>query len=129
MKGRVGVDLVPYSRVRALVRAKSAALEHMLSVGEKALCTKDQGLDVPGIAGRLAAKEAVFKLLRVTGETVPWATTEILRGAGGWPEARLSGRAAALAGESGIDDISVSITHDEEYAVAVAFAAPSIPHP
>jgi holo-[acyl-carrier protein] synthase len=125
MGGRVGVDLVPYGRVRTMVCDESKALPHMLSAAEVALSITDSGPDVAGIAGRLAAKEAVFKLLRVAGETVPWSSTEIIRAAGGWPEVRLSGRAAALASENGIDEISVSITHDDEYAVAVAFTTPS----
>jgi holo-[acyl-carrier protein] synthase len=97
----------------------------MLSAEEVSLSTVESGLDIAGIAGRLAAKEAVFKLLRVAGETVPWSSTEIIRAAGGWPEVRLSHRAAKLASENGIDDISISISHDEEYAVAVAFTLPS----
>jgi holo-[acyl-carrier protein] synthase len=125
MGGRVGVDLVPYGRIRTMIGTESQALPYMLSAEEMALSTTELGPDIAGIAGRLAAKEAVFKLLRVAGETVPWSTTEILRAAGGWPEVRLSGRAAVLAANNGIDDISVSITHDDEYAIAVAFTTPS----
>ncbi len=96
-------------------------LDRMLSATELGLC-RGVEFDVAGVAGRIAAKEAVFKLFRATRGALPWPTIEILKGAGGWPEVELSGRAAALAEQARIEQISVSITHDGPYAVAVAVA-------
>ncbi|WP_371482689.1 holo-ACP synthase [Kitasatospora sp. NBC_00315] len=121
--GRVGVDLVPFGRVRELLAPGAGpALARMLSERELRLCSAPAAPDVAGIAGRLAAKEAVFKLFRQSGQTLPWLGVEILRDDGGWPVVRLSGRAARLAREAGIEGIDVSIAHDEPCAVAVAFA-------
>lgn len=118
--GRVGIDLVPFSRVRELVRDEPM-LARVLSAAEMRLSQGESGPDIPGIAGRLAAKEAVFKLFHAPGQTLPWRGIEILTAEGGWPVVRLGGRAAELARSAGIDDIAVSITHDDPCAVAVAF--------
>ncbi|MET9934750.1 MULTISPECIES: holo-ACP synthase [unclassified Streptomyces] len=85
--------------------------------------TPDGAPDPAGIAGRLAAKEAVFKLLGSVGKPVPWQGIEVLRGPGGRPGVRLSGRAAELARTAGIGPIDVSISHDAGFAIAVAAAA------
>ncbi|MEU0251398.1 holo-ACP synthase [Streptomyces sp. NPDC006184] len=122
--GRVGIDLVPFGRVREMAgRDNGAALARMLSEEEMRLSRTAGGPDIAGIAGRLAAKEAVFKLFRVPRQTLPWLGIEILKGDGGWPVVRLSGRAADLARDAGFEHIEVSITHDEPCAVAVAFCA------
>ncbi|MBV2355729.1 4'-phosphopantetheinyl transferase superfamily protein [Streptomyces sp. J2-1] len=115
--------MVPFTRVRALLGGGLLA-GRMLSADERRLLLDGDEPDVPGIAGRLAAKEAVFKLFHATGETVPWQGIEILRAESGAPWVRLSGRAAALARGAGIGSVSVSITHDEPCAVAVALTAP-----
>ncbi|MFE9611269.1 holo-ACP synthase [Streptomyces sp. NPDC006012] len=120
--GRVGIDMVPFGRVRDLVRDESM-LARVLSPEEIRLSHDGTGPDVPGIAGRLAAKEAVFKLFHVPDQTLPWRSIEIITAEGGWPVVRLAGRAAELARCAGIEDIAVSITHDDPCAVAVAFTA------
>ncbi|MCW5253897.1 MULTISPECIES: holo-ACP synthase [unclassified Streptomyces] len=121
--GRVGIDLVPYGRVRELLAADGRpALTRMLSAEEQRLLRTGREPDVPGIAGRLAAKEAVFKLFRTAGQTLPWQDIEILREEGGWPVVRLRGRAARLAAESLVGAIAVSIAHDDPCAIAIAYS-------
>ncbi|MGP3983168.1 holo-ACP synthase [Streptomyces sp. KR80] len=126
---RIGVDLVPIARVPALLVPESGpALHRMLTARELSLCrTADGAPDAAGIAGRLAAKEAVFKLFAATGQPLPWLSTEILRGPGGRPEVRLCGRAADLAERAGLGPIDVSISHDGGFAIAVAAAAAHAP--
>ncbi|MFI9119543.1 holo-ACP synthase [Streptomyces bikiniensis] len=142
----VGVDLVPLSRVRELLgpdtgtgtglvtgpgpgpgpgpgSGSGALLRRFLSSEELAASlTPDGAPDPSGIAGRLAAKEAVFKLLGSVGKPLPWQGIEVLRGPGGRPGVRLSGRAAELARTAGIGPIDVSISHDAGFAIAVAAA-------
>ncbi|QTZ94650.1 holo-ACP synthase [Streptomyces auratus] len=124
MSGRVGIDLVPFGRVREMAeRENGLALTRMLSEEEMRISHTAGSPDIAGIAGRLAAKEAVFKLFRARGQTLPWLGIEILKDDGGWPVVRLGGRAAELASSAGFQRIEVSITHDEPCAVAVAFCA------
>lgn len=127
---RVGVDLVPLSRARALIeRPSDRVLRHMLCSEEQGLlCHPDHGWDVEGVAGRLAAKEAVFKLLSADRQPLPWCSIAILPGWGRRPVVRLDGRALQLATRAGLGPVDVSISHDGDYAIAVAAAAASPPN-
>jgi holo-[acyl-carrier protein] synthase len=72
-------------------------------------------------AGRWAAKEAVSKVLGLGVRGVGWTEIEIERLPTGQPNVRLNGRAARRAEQLGMGRIAVSISHEAEYAVAVAF--------
>lgn len=120
--GRVGVDLVPFGRVWELLSApERPLLARLLSPREQELSQLATKPDIAGIAGRLAAKEAVFKLLRIPGQTLPWLGIEILKDEGGWPVVRLSDAVARLAEDAALAHVDVSITHDGPCAIAVAF--------
>ncbi len=81
----------------------------------------------PSLAARFAAKEAVLKLIG-TADGVDLRSVEITT-LGVRPEVRLSGRAAELAEQAGIDaegiDVSLSHTGDLALAVAVGFQRPT----
>ncbi|MEE1783899.1 holo-ACP synthase [Streptomyces sp. SP17BM10] len=114
---RIGVDLVPLTRIHELL----PVLRRFLSTDELTASRTPDGVPDPsGIAGRLAAKEAVFKLFGTAGRPVPWQGIEILRGPGGRPEVRLGGSAAELAADAGLGPIDISISHDGGFAIAVA---------
>ena len=72
-------------------------------------------------AGRWAAKEAVSKVLGLGVRGIGWRDIEIERLPTGQPAVRLHGRAAARADQLGMGRVAVSITHEREYAVAIAF--------
>ncbi|GAA3761431.1 holo-[acyl-carrier protein] synthase [Spinactinospora alkalitolerans] len=122
MSQRIGVDLVPLARIRPLLAAeRREVLERMLRPDEISNCRRGGRLDVPALAGRIAAKEAVFKLLREDGVPLPWLSIGVSAKSGTWPKVALEGEALSLAQASGIQsDISVSISHDGDYAVAAA---------
>ncbi|WP_128984385.1 holo-ACP synthase [Streptomyces roseicoloratus] len=123
----IGVDVVPLSRVRELTAPGAGPLlGRYLSAAELiASRTPDGAADEAGIAGRLAAKEAVFKLFGAVRRPVPWRGIEVLRGPGGRPGVRLSGKGAELARHAGLGPIDVSISHDAGFAIAVAAASTS----
>ena len=73
------------------------------------------------MAGRWAAKEAVSKVLGLGVRGIGWRDIEIERMPTGQPAVRLHGRAAARAEQLGMERIAVSITHESDYAVAIAF--------
>ena len=74
------------------------------------------------LAGRWAAKEAVSKVLGLGVRGVGWREIEIERLPTGQPAVLLHERAAARAEQLGISDVSLSISHEREFAVAVAYA-------
>ncbi|MFI8522691.1 holo-ACP synthase [Streptomyces sp. NPDC085481] len=117
----LGMDIVSVTRVRRLLAQYGEKFfERMLTPGELADCRTSSGLDVLSLCGRIAAKEAAFKTLRVRGRFLPWPDIVVRRSEGGWPLVELHRAAAEMASESGITEITVSISHDVDYAVAVA---------
>ena len=76
-------------------------------------------------AGRWAAKEAVSKVLGLGVRGIGWRDIEIERLPTGQPAVRLHGRAAERADQLGVERVAVSITHEREYALAIAFGVRS----
>ena len=111
----VGVDVVDVERVGALGRRWGERfLGRMFGRDEL-----NGVVGVEGIAGRIAAKEAVMKVLRTgRGAGVAWQDIAIL---GRGPlTVRLKSKAEKAARRLGICDIMVSISHEKRVAVAVA---------
>ncbi|MFB0631436.1 holo-ACP synthase [Streptomyces sp. AB3(2024)] len=117
----LGMDIVSVTRVRRLLTLYGEDFfRRMLTPGELADCRTSARLDVLGLCGRIAAKEAAFKTLRVRAVFLPWLDIVVRRSEGGWPLVELRGPTAAMATESGIAAVTVTISHDVDYAVAVA---------
>lgn len=132
--GEVGVDIVLTRRVSTMLAEHGERLlTRMLTAAELEDCRKEGRLDILSVAGRLAAKEAAFKTLAAPGVVLPWLGMEVRRAAGGRPTLHLSGTARDLAAQAGVSVVRISISHDGDYAVAVAAAvctpeAPTSPH-
>jgi len=70
-------------------------------------------------AARFAAKEAAFKALRGTSsDGVSWRSIEVARSPEGWCEIVLHGAAAELAQRAGIAELTLSMSHERDYAMA-----------
>ena len=113
----LGVDIIRVSRIReALERFGSRFGRRVLTAAEAAYV----GGNAERFAGRWAAKEAVSKVLGLGVRGVGWRDIEVVRLPTGQPSVRLSGRARRRAEQLGMGRIALSITHEREYAVAVA---------
>lgn len=114
-----GVDIIEVDRLKAAIeRHGERFLSRIFTDAER-----DQlGEDLPSLAARWAAKEAVAKALGTGIGEVSWLEIEVLRGPAGEPLLRLYGAAEALAQERGIQQWSVSLSHTVEHAVAMAVA-------
>jgi holo-[acyl-carrier protein] synthase len=77
------------------------------------------GYSYQSLAARFAAKEAAVKVLRPVGPRPAWRSIEVVRKPDGWCELRLTGLAARLAADAGIDRWAVSLTHEATMAAAV----------
>jgi holo-[acyl-carrier protein] synthase len=123
---RVGIDLVAADSVReALARHGDRYLERVYTAQEIADCGNATGVDPERLAGRFAAKEATFKVLRAGDEPLPWREVEVRRHPTGWVELLLTGQAATLAREAGIVQLALSIAHEQGFATAVVVAETS----
>ncbi len=114
----LGIDIIKVDRIRAAI----AKFGERFS---KRVLTTSESRYVRGrpetFAGRWAAKEAVSKVLGLGVRGIGWRDIEIERLPTGQPAVRLHGRAASRAQQLGMVRIAVSITHEADYAVAVAF--------
>ncbi|UOE42765.1 holo-ACP synthase [Agromyces larvae] len=123
---RVGCDVQSIIDIReGLVDFGDRYLRRILSDAERASIVGDvtDASVVRYTAGRFAAKEAVFKILRWGPEQAfGWPDIEILADTVGAPTVRLTAPAEALALGEGIEEISVSISHATPFAFAVATA-------
>jgi holo-[acyl-carrier protein] synthase len=114
----LGIDIIKVERIRAsLERFGTRFTKRVLTDAERRYVR-----DRPEtMAGRWAAKEAVSKVLGLGVRGIGWRDIEIERLPTGQPAVRLHGRAAARAEQLGMGRIAVSITHESDYAVAIAF--------
>jgi holo-[acyl-carrier protein] synthase len=116
MAAGVGIDLIEIERVERALERRPRLAERLFTRDELSYA-RERARPGRHLAARFAAKEAVIKAL---GTGVPPA--QIAIEAGEPPAVRLSGRAAeAAAGR----DVSISLTHSQETAAAVAIALPS----
>ena len=114
----LGIDIIKVDRIRASIERFGERFEkRVLTVNEQRYVR----LRPETFAGRWAAKEAVSKVLGLGVRGIGWRDIEIVRLPTGQPSVSLHGRAAARADQLGMDRIAVSITHESDYAVAVAF--------
>ncbi len=109
----IGIDLIKTSRMNRLIeRFGDKALQKFLSQNEITLVKNHKTA-----AGFWAVKEACSKALGVgIGSECSFHDIEITKTQKGAPQVKLSDK---ITKKYSIKDISVSITHDGEYAIAV----------
>jgi holo-[acyl-carrier protein] synthase len=114
----LGIDIIKVERIRAsLARFGERFSRRVLTENERRYVR-----DRPEtFAGRWAAKEAVSKVLGLGVRGIGWRDIEVVRLPTGQPSVLLHGRAAARAEQLGMGRIALSITHESDYAVAIAF--------
>ena len=116
----MGTDLCEIGRVKkSIERFGERFLERIYTSGEIAYCMSKKGF-AESFAARFAAKEAAAKALG-TGISygVSWKEFEVKRARSGKPSLELSGRAAELAESMGVTNITLSLTHTRDMAMAV----------
>jgi holo-[acyl-carrier protein] synthase len=105
------VEVLDIAEVKALL---SAGASHPFTEAELAYA-RDKSDPDRRLAARLAAKRAAARIL---GGGVKPEEVEVLRGAGGPPRLRLSGKARERLASLGADRALVSLTHGREQAAA-----------
>jgi holo-[acyl-carrier protein] synthase len=114
----LGIDIIRVERIRASIeRFGERFAKRILTPNEQRYVR----LRPETFAGRWAAKEAVSKVLGLGVRGVGWRDIEVERLPTGQPAVRLHGRAAARAEQLGMERIALSISHESDYAVAIAF--------
>ena len=114
----LGIDIVRVERIRAAIERFGERFSNRVLTPSERRYVRSRP---ETFAGRWAAKEAVSKVLGLGVRGVGWREIEIVRLPTGQPAIRLHGRAAQRAEQLGMGRIALSITHESDYAVAIAF--------
>jgi holo-[acyl-carrier protein] synthase len=119
----VGVDLVQVSQVaRSLDSLGEAYMRRICTADEIAYCNANPMMAPARFAARFAAKEATLKALRLDDQGLDLRAIEVKQMPGGWTDLLLHGHALQLAQEAGWSSVSVSLSHEGDYACAVVAA-------
>ena len=118
----LGIDLVKTSRLAAAIaRYGDRFLNRVFTPREIAYCqAKKRGRD-SAFALRFAAKEAFSKALGVglRQNGIRWREVEVVPNPMGKPEFQVSGRAAELCAAAHITNMHLSLTDENDQALAV----------
>jgi holo-[acyl-carrier-protein] synthase len=114
----LGIDIIKVGRIRASIERFGSRFSNRVLTPAEQRYVRDRP---ETMAGRWAAKEAVSKVLGLGVRGIGWRDIEIERLPTGQPAVRLHGRARARAEQLGMGRIAVTISHESDYAVAMAF--------
>ena len=115
----LGVDIAEVSRVQAAIeRHGERFLARIFTAAEQAYCERHRNR-FERYAGRFASKEAAMKALGTGWRAgVRWVDFEVTRNSAGRPSITLHGKALEFAKKLGVRNISLSITHTGDTAMA-----------
>lgn len=118
----VGVDIVEIARMKRAMEKNPAFIRRVFTDDERAYCERS-GRAAEHYAARFAAREAVLKALG-TGFSrgIRPQDVSVARTDAGRPVAVLTGRAAEIAAEQGVQEIALSLSFTREVAIANAVA-------
>jgi holo-[acyl-carrier protein] synthase len=114
-----GVDLVEIERFQSVVERYGDRFIRRIFTD---LELEEVGGNLASLAARFAAKEAVSKALGTGIGPIAWREIEVRRGEARQPILQLSGEASRLAQSMGLSTWSLSLSHTQNYAIAMVVA-------
>jgi holo-[acyl-carrier protein] synthase len=120
---KVGTDLVQVSRIAESIATFGEKFTRRLFTDhEIAYAASSEPLQAARFAARFAAKEATIKMLDLSQVGLDWKQIEVLRADSGHCTLALHGLAKDAAARAKVQELSVSLSHDGDYATAVVVA-------
>jgi len=118
-----GIDLVDFPRIEALMdKHDERFLDRVFTKREQADADAVKNT-VEKLAGRFAAKEAVLKLIGTGWRgKIAWTDIEVVNNPLGQPIVEITGEVKRIADEAGIEQLTLSITHTANFAIASVVA-------
>ncbi len=118
-----GIDLVDFPRIEHMLeRHGDRFLNRIYTPAEQAYSRSNRN-SIEKLAGRFAAKEAILKLVGTGWRgKIAWTDIEVINDSAGKPVVNLAGEVKKIAEGLGITQISISITHTANFAIASAVA-------
>lgn len=118
-----GIDLVDFPRIEQMVKRHGRRFIDRIFTPTEQNYAESNKNKIEKLAGRFAAKEAVLKLIGTGWRgKIKWTDIEITNNKMGRPQVTLTGEVAKLAQQLRIGQISISITHTANFAIASAVA-------
>jgi holo-[acyl-carrier protein] synthase len=117
MKVYTGIDLIEIERFAKIEPAIRKRFIYRVLTEKERLEIKDS---LASLAGKFAAKEAVVKAIGCGIGPISFQEMEILHDPNGRPVLTLQKKVLKLVEEMKIKEWSVSISHSQHYAVAIA---------
>ncbi len=113
----IGTDIIDVARV---AKKRDAVIKRVLLDNECEYCMNSGNVDQT-IAGHFAAKEAVYKALRVDNDNgISWKDVEITHLGNGMPSIIFHSKAKEYIDSNGLINIQISISHVKDFATATA---------
>jgi holo-[acyl-carrier protein] synthase len=111
----IGIDIIEIARIeKAIARWGEGFLHRLYTEPELKLYYKKPS----SLAARFAGKEAVIKVLGTPAKGISWKEIEISSDPSGKPSLRLYGKAENQANDLGLNNLTISLSHSKEYAIA-----------
>ena len=117
-----GIDLVDCPRIEKMIANHGQKfLDRVFTEAEQKNANGKNRVEK--LSGRFAAKEAVLKLIGTGWRgKIAWTDIEVVNDVMGKPIVKLDGEVERIAGEMGITEVSISITHTANFVIASAVA-------
>lgn len=118
-----GIDLVDFPRIEEMInRHEERFINRVFTAAEQAYADSNKNR-IEKYAGRFAAKEAILKLIGTGWRgKIAWTDIEVINNPSGQPQVSLYGEVKKIAENLAITQISISITHTANFAIASAVA-------
>lgn len=121
---RTGIDIVKIERIKnILVKNSSGFYRRIFTQGEiEYIRNKDEKT----VAGLYAAKEAISKLVGTGIGQLSFKDIEIYHEDRGKPRVKILGKLGDMLKALDIDEVDLSISHEDEYAIAIAVGTKAV---
>ena len=118
-----GIDLVDFNRIEQMLQKHDERFLKRVFTERECADADTVKNRVEKLAGRFAAKEAVMKLIG-TGwrDGIAWTDIEVVNNKLGQPIVTITGKVKEFADQQGVEQITLSITHTSNFAMASAVA-------
>ncbi len=122
-----GIDLVDFPRLETLIERHGARFLNRIFTAREQADAEAIRNTIEKLAGRFAAKEAILKLIGTGWRgKIAWTDIEVVNNSLGQPEVELTGEVKRIAEEKQIEQITLSITHTANFAIASAVALANV---
>ena len=118
-----GIDLVDFGRIESMIQRHGIRFLNRIFTAREQSDAEAVHNNIEKLAGRFAAKEAVLKLIGTGWRgKIKWTEIEVINNPMGQPVVTITGEVKKTAESLGISQITLSITHTSNFAIASAVA-------